>query len=109
MEYCDLIKDPEYKEAWFLSGANELGRLAQGVGDRIKGTSTIFFINKSQVPTGRTVTYARSYAPYDQRKMNQTELASLSAATSSLTTQAIPALKQQALKQSKYIGTLSCQ
>jgi len=32
------------------SSANEFGRLAQGVGNRIKGTSTIFFVPKSDVP-----------------------------------------------------------
>jgi hypothetical protein len=39
--------------------ANEFGRLAQGVKTRMKGTNTINFIHRSQVPTGRTVTYAR--------------------------------------------------
>jgi hypothetical protein len=32
------------------SSANEFGRLAQGVGGRIQGTNTIFFIHKYQVP-----------------------------------------------------------
>jgi len=40
---------------------NELGRLAQGVGTRMPhGTDTIFFIPKSQLPTGRKVTYANA-------------------------------------------------
>jgi hypothetical protein len=40
--------------------ANELGRLANGVGTRIpEGTNTIFFINHNQVPTDRKVTYGR--------------------------------------------------
>ena len=60
MEYRHLIRDPDFKEEWLLSGANEFGRLAQGVGGRIKGTNTIFFIHKNQVPQGRTVTYART-------------------------------------------------
>ena len=44
-----------------LSSANEFGRLAQGVGGRIKGTNTIFFIHKHQVPIDRLkdVTYAK--------------------------------------------------
>jgi hypothetical protein len=39
--------------------ANEFGRLAQGVGERVKGTNTIFFIRKDQVPKDRAkdVTY----------------------------------------------------
>ena len=35
---------------WMHSSANEFGRLAQGVGGRIQGTNTIFFIHKYQVP-----------------------------------------------------------
>ena len=33
--------------------ANEFGRLAQGVGGRVKATNTIFFIRKDQVPKDR--------------------------------------------------------
>jgi hypothetical protein len=44
-------------EVWTRSFANELGRLANGVGTCIpKGTNTIFFINRNQVPTDRKVT-----------------------------------------------------
>jgi hypothetical protein len=47
-------------EVWTKSFANELGRLANGVGTRVpKGTNTIFFINRSKVPTDRKVTYGR--------------------------------------------------
>ena len=59
MEYRDLIKDPHHCDDWLRSCANELGNLAQGVGNRVKGTNTIFFIHKHQVPKGRTVTYPR--------------------------------------------------
>eukprot|EP00536_Pseudo-nitzschia_multiseries_P013510 jgi/Psemu1/35395/gm1.35395_g len=59
MEYCDIIRDPEYKDDWLISGVNELGRLAQGLKFcNIKGTNTIFFIPKSQVPAGGAVSYA---------------------------------------------------
>jgi hypothetical protein len=45
-------------EFWTKSFANKLGRLANGVGTRVsEGTNTIFFINRSQVPTDRKVTY----------------------------------------------------
>ena len=39
--------------------ANEFGRLAQGVGGRVKPTNTIFFIQQDQVPINRRkdVTY----------------------------------------------------
>ena len=57
-EYRDLIKDPFYIQTWLASGAIKLGRLAQGLPSyNVKGTDTIFFINKYQVPNGRTVTY----------------------------------------------------
>ena len=75
MEYKDLIKDEEFEEVWKYSMANELGRLAQGVGknsrkeeDRIKGTDTIFFIRRDQVPQGRKVTYARTVCTYRPEK-----------------------------------------
>lgn len=58
-EYKHLIQGPD-KELWTTSFANELGRLAQGVGSRMPtGTKTVFFINKLQVPKGRKATYGR--------------------------------------------------
>jgi hypothetical protein len=58
-EYRDLIRDPATKAIWAKSFANELGRLAQGVGGRIKGTNTCFFIPHHVVPKNKTVTYGR--------------------------------------------------
>ncbi len=61
LNYRALLKDPKYREAWLKSAANEFGRLAQGVGDRIKGTNTIQFIHQSEVPPERMqdVTYGQ--------------------------------------------------
>jgi hypothetical protein len=61
LTYRKLITHPKYQEVWMNSSANEFGRLAQGVGNRIKGTNTIFFIHKHQVPQDRwkDVTYAK--------------------------------------------------
>ena len=40
--------------------ANDLGRLAQGIGQRMPtGTNTIYFCRPSTIPADRTVTYAR--------------------------------------------------
>ncbi len=52
MNYRQLLKDPKHAKVWAYSAANKFGRLAQGVGRRIKGTSTntIHFIQKNQVP-----------------------------------------------------------
>jgi hypothetical protein len=57
MEYRQLIQDPVTKEAWQRSAANEFGRLAQGVGGRIKGTNTIRFIPHTELPADRMPTY----------------------------------------------------
>eukprot|EP00957_Ditylum_brightwellii_P163648 12459535-Ditylum_brightwellii.AAC.1 len=40
LKFCHLIQGPD-KEIWSTSMANELGRLVQGVGNRIKNTDTI--------------------------------------------------------------------
>ena len=62
LEYRHLVKGPT-KSILGNSFANEIGRLAQGVGTRMpSGTNTIFFIPKGKVPTGRTVTYGRIVA-----------------------------------------------
>ena len=50
LKYRKLISHPDYQVAWNTSSANEFGRLAQGVGDRIKGTDTIFFVHKHDIP-----------------------------------------------------------
>ncbi len=59
LKYCQLIQDPKHKEVWSKSAANEFRQLAQGVGGRVKGTDTIRFTRKEQVPLGRRkdVTY----------------------------------------------------
>jgi hypothetical protein len=48
--YRQLIRDPKHKKILNTSAANESGRLAQGVGRRVKATNTILFIRKDQVP-----------------------------------------------------------
>ncbi len=59
LNYHQLIRNPKHKETWSWSAANELRHLAQGVGGWNKGTNTIFFIHKNQVPQDRIkdVTY----------------------------------------------------
>jgi hypothetical protein len=47
---------------WINSNANEIGRLAQGLGPNSQmptGTDTLFFIKKTQIPPGRKATYLR--------------------------------------------------
>jgi hypothetical protein len=61
MTYRQLITHPKTKVVWNHSSANEFGRLAQGIGGRIKGTDTIRFIHKEDVPKDRLkdVTYGK--------------------------------------------------
>jgi hypothetical protein len=59
MEHHALINNPATREDWLHSAANEFRRCAQGIGNRIKGTNTITFIRKADVPSDRKVTYAR--------------------------------------------------
>ena len=62
LEYSHLMRGPD-KDIWKTSLANNLGRLAQGVGTRMPtGTNAVFFIPPSAVPIGRTATYLRLVA-----------------------------------------------
>ena len=56
--YTQLIRGPD-KDTWTTAFSNDIGRLAQGVGNRVKGTNTIFFVHHSKVPEGKQVTYGR--------------------------------------------------
>lgn len=59
LNYRQLMRHPKFKRAWSKSSANEFGRLAQGVGGRVKGTDTMRFIREIEVPKQRRkdVTY----------------------------------------------------
>jgi hypothetical protein len=59
LKYRHLIKDDNTFTVCNKSAANEFGRLAQGVGDRIEGSSTIFFIPRQAVPKCKIGTYGR--------------------------------------------------
>jgi hypothetical protein len=59
LEYRHLINDNSTFPFWNKATANEFGRLAQGVGERITGSNTIFFIPRRAVPKGKIVTYSR--------------------------------------------------
>ena len=59
LEYRYLIQGPD-KDIWVKALANDLGRLAQGVKDRMPtDNSTIFSIHPSEIPTHKKVTYCR--------------------------------------------------
>ncbi len=51
LNYRQLMRRTKYKKAWCLSLANKFGRLANGIGGRIKNpTNTIKFIYQHKVP-----------------------------------------------------------
>ena len=54
LEYRQLIKNPKYEADWKHSFGNEIGRLAQGMpGGLAKGTNTLFFIHRKEIPKDR--------------------------------------------------------
>ena len=76
LEYCRLLKHPRFKEAWNKSTADEFGRLAQGIGGRIKGTNTMQFIHKKDIPFDRLkdVTYIKFVCTVHTEKKNPNRL-----------------------------------
>ena len=50
LNYWHLRQNLKYKEGWNLSSANEFGRLANGVGGRVKGTNTIIIFHRHEAP-----------------------------------------------------------
>ena len=61
LKYRQLLNHPDYRHDWTRSSANEFGRLANGVGGRIKGTNTIEFVTLHSIPRERRrdVTYGQ--------------------------------------------------
>ena len=57
MTYRKLIKDENTRDIWLRLFANKLGRLTQGVGNRIPdGTDTMRYIKYSDMPKNRFAT-----------------------------------------------------
>ena len=78
MEYRHLKADPNYQSAWGISYGNELGRLFQGMPNRVKGTNTAYFVHSDDIPADqwKDVTYGQivtSYHP-DKAEPNRTRL-----------------------------------
>ena len=69
--YQQLIKNPKTQERWSLGMCYELCRLSNGFNSRKDGTQTVHFMNHDEIkniPTDRTVTYARIVVFYRSQK-----------------------------------------
>ena len=71
-KYRTLARDPATRDIWTTAFGKELGMLAQGdnkTGE--KGTNSLFFMSLdkiSDIPSDRTVTYARMVVDYRRQK-----------------------------------------
>ena len=61
-------KRPKTKQVWNTSAANSFGRFMNGLKRGISGTGKMKLIHKYEVPTGRTLTYARFVCDYRPQK-----------------------------------------
>ena len=59
-----LLAIPETEPIWAPGVENALGRLVQGFKDRVKGTNTIFFVHKHEIPKDRKISYANFVCDY---------------------------------------------
>jgi hypothetical protein len=67
-EYRELSQSSE-GAIWQNSNCEEIGRLAQGYGN-IKGTNTIHFIRRANIPRGRKAAYLRVVSAFRPEKAN---------------------------------------
>jgi hypothetical protein len=58
MEYTALMKDPSLQPLWKRGFDNELGGLFQGI-RYIPGTDTCFFVELTNIPEDRKITYGK--------------------------------------------------
>jgi hypothetical protein len=63
-ETMDSLLAGDDSTIWTQALSNELGRLAQGIHGRVVATDTIDFIQRSEVPTGKKVTYGNCICDY---------------------------------------------
>jgi hypothetical protein len=88
LEYKELLthsNDPEFRQQWQESAANEFGRLAQGIKGRVEYTDAIDFIHFHEKPKTKRLHMDALSALSDPRRKNKTGPASLSEAISSTT------------------------
>jgi hypothetical protein len=67
MEYTALMKDPSLQPLWKQGFGNKVGRLFQGIHD-IPGTDTCFFVELTNIPKDRKITYGKIVCDYKPHK-----------------------------------------
>jgi hypothetical protein len=67
MEYMALMKYPRLQPLWTPGFGNECGHLFQGIRD-IPGTDTCFFIELTNIPNDRKITYDKIVCDYKPHK-----------------------------------------
>jgi hypothetical protein len=67
MKYTALVKDPTLKPLWKRFFVNELGRIFQGIRD-IQGKNTFFFVDLTNIPKYRQITYGKFVCDYKPHK-----------------------------------------
>jgi hypothetical protein len=67
MEYIALMKDPSLQPLWKRGFGNKVGRLFQGIRD-IPGTDTCFFVELTNIPKDRNITYGKIVCDYKPHK-----------------------------------------
>jgi hypothetical protein len=70
MEYMALMKDPNLQPLWKRGFGNEVGRLFQGIRD-IPGTDTFFFVELTNIPKDRQITYGKIVCDYKPHKIEK--------------------------------------
>jgi hypothetical protein len=70
MEYTALMKDPNLQPLWKRGFGNETGCLFHGIRD-IPGTHTCLFVELTNIPKDRNITYVKIVCNYKPHKQEQ--------------------------------------
>jgi hypothetical protein len=70
MEYTALMKDPNLQPLWKRGFGNKVGRLFQGIRD-IPGTDTYLFVELTNIPKDRKITYGKIVCVYKPHKIEK--------------------------------------
>jgi hypothetical protein len=67
MEYTALMRDPALQPLWKRGFGNKVGHLFQGI-RYIPGTDTCFFVELTNIPKDRKITYGKVVCDYKSHK-----------------------------------------